>query len=362
MTRHGIDELSEDLALQRAFVLARVPVYARLLEHLQAELEAGALRERLARCWAGRQFSSVYERPLLLLAALRFDALCEGPGHPLHAAIAAEPPALEAATRGALAAALDASRPRTWESLRTRLVQTNETSRAVAWLWPAQLLRRVAGWERMMLLDLGTSAGLNLVADALPMPWARSDGAPLQLEPRPSVARRLGVDRAPLALSDEPTALWLRACVWPGEVARQARLEQGIAAMRAQQGAPGAPELRACDLGALGDEVLRGLPAELPVLAVQTIVRDYLPPELRERHRRNLHAWLSGRPPGSAVWVELELEPGGDSPDTAAAITAHLRGHDGALTTLQLARCHPHPTVLHVDEAALAALAAVAGA
>jgi hypothetical protein len=358
MTRHGVEELSEDLEVQRAFLTQSVPVYGRLLELLQQELDAG-LRERLAALWAGRQFNSVYERPLVLLAALRFDALCEGAGHPLQRAIVSEPPSLEAVTREALRDALDATRTRLWQAIETRFVQTNESSRAVAWLWPAALLRSAAGWQSMALVDLGTSAGLNLVADALPMPWTRADGEPLLLEPRPAVTRRLGLDRSPLDVRDALTAQWLRACVWPGDSARQARLEQGIAVLRDWPAGPAAPAFTACDLrDALG--VLRGLPAAEPVLAVQTIVRDYLPAEVRAQHEQNLRDWLGERPAGSALWVQLELEPGGSSMLDAAGLSVELRGRTGALERYLVARSHPHPSLLHVDSGAVNALVAAA--
>src|SRR5687767_4030151 len=66
---------------------AREPAYARVLELLHAALP-GELGARLAQVWADRDFNSAYERPLLLLAALRYDALCDAGAHPLHAALA----------------------------------------------------------------------------------------------------------------------------------------------------------------------------------------------------------------------------------------------------------------------------------
>ena len=60
-------------------------------------------------------------------------------------------------------------------------MKTNETSRALAWLWPASL---AGGGRRIALADVGASAGLNLVADALPNPWTTEDGSPLEVAGR----------------------------------------------------------------------------------------------------------------------------------------------------------------------------------
>jgi hypothetical protein len=107
------------------------------------------------------------ERPLLLLAALRYDALCERSTHPLRQAVSDHSGRVEAVTPEAFAAALSPARTRVDEVLRKRAVQTNETTRAVVWLWPAHLLLRAGERRSMALVDLGTSAGLNLIGDDL---------------------------------------------------------------------------------------------------------------------------------------------------------------------------------------------------
>jgi hypothetical protein len=65
-------------------------------------------------------------------------------------------------------AAIAPERTRFWQALRERAVQTNETTRAVTWLWPAALLGAAGKRRAIALVDIGTSAGLNLTADALP--------------------------------------------------------------------------------------------------------------------------------------------------------------------------------------------------
>src|SRR5262247_1320366 len=100
-----IDELTRELHAQAAFLKDREPVYERMLA-LFADGIGGEFGTRLARLWADRTFNSTYERPLLLLAAVRYDALCEGNGHPLHRAIAGDPVRVDAVTRDAFVAAL----------------------------------------------------------------------------------------------------------------------------------------------------------------------------------------------------------------------------------------------------------------
>jgi hypothetical protein len=70
--------LEPDLEAQRRFVSERAPAYTRLLELLADALADKSLRDRLRDAWSGRSFGAFYERPLLLLAALRDDALAEG--------------------------------------------------------------------------------------------------------------------------------------------------------------------------------------------------------------------------------------------------------------------------------------------
>lgn len=347
--------LDAELLLQRDLLADREPAYARLVEALRVEV-AGEFGVRLADCWRDRSFHAVYERPLLLLAALRYDALCDGPAHPLHAAIAARGGDAAAVTAAALTAALAPSRARFYGALRLRFVQTNETSRAVAWLLPAHVLY-VAGERReLTLVDLGTSAGLNLIADELPPIWRDEFDQPLVVAPRCGVSARLGFDRSPLDVRQEDTAQWLRACVWPSDDQRLDRLEEGIAALRARAAVGRAPRLEMCGLGdAVGR--LQDLPVGPLTLCVQTIVRDYLDAGERAAFEAGMRKFVRERP-GAALWAELELDPGGGSMDRAASLTVRFALAGGNLREYLLARTHPHPRRLFVDRRACAELAA----
>jgi hypothetical protein len=344
--RVGIEGLEEELARERRAMEGRSPPYARALE-LLPDVLAGAEGRFLAAAWEERRFFAWYERPLLLLAALRDDALAEGPSHPLWPGFAAPEPSADAVTEDALRAALDGSRERVLDALVRRTVQTNETSRAVAWLWPAALAGASGGARPIALADIGASAGLNLVGDDLPPIWTDEDGAPLEIAERVRAWSRLGLDESPLDVGRAEDARWLQACVWPGERDREERLLRAIDAFRVARIRPDAPVLlpiRATNVPARLD-LLSAADAGALVIAYQTVMRDYLAPEERGEYVDGMRAWLATHPPGQALWIELELlAAAGDLP---AAIIAHARGPSGELRSIVLGRCGPHPRRVH---------------
>jgi len=361
----GIDGLDAELFAEGDFtgrpvrpieILAvREPAYGRLLELLR-EAVNGDFGAQLAEVWAAREFHSPYERPLMLLAALRYDALSAAGTHPLHAALAETPANASTASAAAMADALAKRRTRFWQCVRERAVQTNETTRAVTWCWPLSLLAGAGERRAVALVDIGASAGLNLIADALPPLWSDTASVPIAVAPRLEVVSRIGFDIAPLDVRHEDTARWLRACVWPSDAARLSRLDQAIACFRATSTGPGAPQLVTCSLPDVPARLDALPPGEL-IVCMQSIVRDYLSAAERERYERGMRAFLLRRPARGALWLELELDPAhATSPADSAAISARFVANDGALRELVLARTHTHPQQLFVDEAAVATL------
>lgn len=347
--------LKEALARQRDFVRKREPVYARLLDLLAAALPT--LGPELDRAWQGRTFFASYDRPLLLLASLRNDALAEGPSHPLWPSIGKGGVEATGPTAAQLRAAVDASRERFWGALAERTVQTNETTRSVVWLWPASLIASVDSSTPLHVVDMGTSAGLNLVADdpALRMVWEDERGRPLDIGELPPIATRLGLDLSPLDVRRPEDARWLRACIWPSDTERLARLELAIEAFqRAASGPEGAPELEVCSaegaprrLGSVGEGDR--------LLVLQTLVRDYLSPEQERDYERGMTDLIAARAPGKALWVELEgeFEDTTPPPEESAMIRVHVADRDGTVRTSVLARTHPHPRKLFIDHDAV---------
>ena len=327
---------ADDIARWRAAAVERAPSYHRVLEELVAVLDEPGVAERFERAWRGRTFRAFYDRPLLLLASLRRDALAEGPGHPLWPAIGPDADPAHV-TRQALVASFD--RATLWESLATRFVQTNETSRAVAWLWPATILR-----APVALAEIGAAAGLNLVADHLDRPWTRGTGERLVLDP-PTVVSRWGIDAHPLDACRDGDALWLRACVWAGEQERIDRLERAIAAFRSDPAVLVAGDVTDAPRALRAISAPNGL-----VLAFQTLVRDYLEPATRTAYEDGMRSWLLDTP--RAAWVELEMDPA--DPDHRVPIAAHVRDE-----TIVLGSTSYHPTVVAVDDEAVARFVAI---
>jgi hypothetical protein len=336
----GIEGLDEELAREREAVEGRSSPYARALELLPGVL-AGRHGRFLAAAWADRRFFAWYERPLLLLAAIRNDVLAEGEAHPLWPAFGpgADPAAVLADD---LADALEGGRDRVYDALGRRTVQTNETSRAIAWLWPAALAGASGGARPIAIADVGASAGLNLVADALPAPWTDEDGAPIEVARGVHAVARVGLDPAPLDALAEEDARWLRACVWPGEREREARLLAALDAFRAARTRPDAPVLvpiAAANVPSRLD-LLSAADRGALVIATQTVVRDYVDPAERAEYERGMRSWLAAHPPAETLWVELEAV---DVGAREAALTAHVRAPDGRLRAIELGRTGMHP-------------------
>lgn len=206
-------------------------------------------------------------------------------------------------------------------------VQTNETGRGISWLLPILL----AGWPRVHLLDLGASAGLNLVADRRSFQFINAhsgrtylqvgEGKPVQFEVRssgdseplsavagktPAILSRLGCDINPFLLRTHFDELTLTAFVWADQTTRLERLREGIAAYK-QVNKDFAPvELHAVDLPV-------GLPDLLEqhvsddthaVICYNTFIRMYLSDKgIALRHF--LAGWAS-KQACPVVWIQWE--------------------------------------------------------
>ncbi len=344
----GVEGLDADFVAYRRLLGDRNEVYALLLTELEALLAGpsadSAIIEPLARTWRAREFAAYYERPLLLQAALRFDAL-SSPSHPLADALRSERPDPRAITRSAVRASLEPDRMMLWLALASRRVQTNDVSRSVAWLWPTSLLPA----RPIVLVDVGCSAGLNLVGDQLELEWTRGDGVPLGIR-APEVLARVGFDRSPIDVRQDDDAAWLRACVWPGDSERLRRLDQAIEAARRQTPPLEVARVSARHVVARLRRLARETDPGATLVVLQSFVRDYMEADERDDYARQLTEWMSRQPVGRALICELELPADGLSPP--AQLVAWPSGH----ARISLARCSYHPSQLEIDPAGVRAL------
>lgn len=295
--------------------------YDRLVMAVRALGDDARLLEPLARAWQGRHFETAYARPLLLLAAMRYRAL-ENPDHPLALELLmdAEAPDLDQRLLAALAD------PDLVPVLAARSVQTNEPGRAFAWGLPALTLG--LGHRAFDLVDLGCSAGLNLVVDRTAIPY-RFGVNRLAGFDFPSPERRVGLDRAPIDLHDEAESRWLEACIWPGQPERMERLAATRDLYRRPwRGDAPAPELLAHELGqGTTSSCIASLGVGLgrTVIVYESVVRPYLEPTARAHHDADLWGFLGeGR---DRLWCVLEPADGGGFPgalvNAAPASSSH---------------------------------------
>jgi hypothetical protein len=357
MDRSGGSEtagLVEELFEARRTIGNRSPPYERALALLPSVL-AGGRRRLLERAWAHRRFHAPQERPMLILAALRHEALADAPAHPLWHAFAAPSPRTEMVTEARLAAALDGGGDRLRDALGHRRVRANDTAHAVTWLWPAALVGASGGRRPLALCDVGAIAGLNLVADDLPAPWAGKDGEPLEVATAIAAISRLGLDPEPLDVTRGDDVRWLRACIPPGEAAREQSLDAAVAVFLARRTRPDGPILAPVDAHDVPTrlDLLSAAARGILVLAFQTSARHDLAPDERPDYEAGMRAWVATHPPGQTLWVELAA-----SEDTMqeSALVARARAASGEVRTVELARFDVHPPRLQPNPEGVAEL------
>ncbi|MBP6786066.1 MAG: DUF2332 domain-containing protein [Candidatus Promineofilum sp.] len=270
----------------------------------------------------------------------------------------------------ALRATVAVHRARLAGFIRQANVQTNETGRGVAWLLPLVCL----GWPAVHLLELGASAGLNLVAErrgyrlADDMNPARTlltlGEGPAQftiLAPgaaglpspaaSPAILSRTGGDMLPFHLRTAEDELTLAAFIWGDQPQRMARLREGIAALRDVAGSAAPVSLRPLRLP---DELPAFLveafpaPAGAPVVIFNTTVSMYLP-DKGDSMRGMIDAWASAQSV-PVLWLQWEPDREGRRPPEREwlAWTADYWPNDGRADPrrFRLGWVHPHGAAL----------------
>jgi hypothetical protein len=180
------------------------------------------------------------------------------------------------------------------EFVRERSVQTNEVQRS--WmLLPCFLeIARRTGAETFDLIELGPSAGFNLLWDEYRYRYSQGTWGPedavlelsgeerrpvpaelLQLTPR--VRSRVGIDTEPVDVTLPSEALLLKAFVWPDQEWRLELLDRGVKAVRRKP-----PPLVRGDVVEELPRLLAERRRDALTVVYQTAVLGYLPEERRE--------------------------------------------------------------------------------
>ena len=233
------------------------------------------------------------------------------------------------------------------QQLHTRLVQTNEVNRCGLWLPAFNLVAQREPGRALGLVEIGPSAGLNLLWDHYRYEYgngyrAGRVDAPLHLrlalkgekipplpEIMPTIDSRIGLDLNPVNVRDEDAALWLRALVWPEHTERAERL---AAATTIAQQHP--PTLLTGD--ALNDlpDVLARVPHDEALVVFHSFVINQFSHDGRER----LSALLAEQSAHRTIyrlsieWIhtpetQLELRVYADGVEVEHTLLAYVESH-----------------------------------
>jgi len=247
--------------------------------------------------------------------------------------------------------------------LQTATVQTNETSRGLCWLLPSLYVP----WPEISLVDLGCSAGLNLIADRRHYSLTgegkvepdfivgRGEGSqfvvaskglfvPPEQQKIPLIRSRLGCDLHPFVLENKDDELTLASFIWGDQVQRMARLKEGVAAFQQMQKSGVPLQLSSADLPSELPAYLRrsfASPSPVPIILYNTYLTPYLCDKgasletiIGDWARTQAHPVL---------WLQWELLKQEGEPPAPGWLgwTAEL-WHNGTHRKWHLAWVHPH--------------------
>ena len=216
-----------------------------------------------------------------------------------------------------------------------RPVQTNEVQRCWVLLPCFLELAMRSGYDQLDLVELGPSAGLNLMWDRYRYiyeagEWGSTEaGLVLSGEERRPVPAELlqvllqvryrtGIDIAPVDVTTEEGKLLLKSFVWPDQPHRLEMLDRAVATLREDP-----PQLIRGDIAEELPRVLTERRDGALTVVWQTAALGYLPDQGRERVRTALEAaaeeaplaWISGgrSERSEQEWaMKIRLWPGGD--------------------------------------------------
>jgi hypothetical protein len=238
----------------------------------------------------------------------------------------------------------------------TGLVQTNEPRRCTVLLPAFTTVARLAGGRPLALIEVGASAGLNLLFDHYGYDYGagRSIGdphAPIRftcelrgavLPPihasMPPVAARVGIDLNPIHPADPQATLWLRALVWPEHPERAAVLQQVLALAQREP-----PTLLAGDALAVLPQAVAETPTDATLCVFHIATLAHFPPEARERFRLLIPELACQR---DLFWLSSEGVGLGERRQRGEYLTVLTAFQNGGKAERRLAYNHQHGTWL----------------
>jgi hypothetical protein len=318
------------------------PLYADLLEAAIADLAAQGPLARLVEGFEGDPLRGYL--PLRVLGAVHERVLAGlAPGLARHYPTAGGRPEWPGVWE-AFRAVVDEQR----EALLPRLAsfpQTNEVRRCAALLGGFLEVARETRLP-LRLLEIGTSAGLNLAWDRYryalgPHLWG-DPGSPVRIdaewtggaaafEERPAIESRAGCDLAPVRVGDPGEARRLQAYVWPDQPERLTQLRAAIALARESP-----PPIARESAGAWLERTLREPAPGAASVVFHSTVWMYLTPEEQARVRAAIEsAGARAQRDAPVAWLWLEDESG------YGRFTLRLQCWPGGVSRA-LAEGHPH--------------------
>jgi hypothetical protein len=232
----------------------------------------------------------------------------------------------------------------------TRVTNTNEIGRSALLHAAFRAVARETTLA-MSLIEIGPSAGLNMIWDSYGIRYLRdgavaatvNEAAPLMIDcelrgeltppvsPIPRVAERVGLELHPVDLSKADDRDWLRALIWPDQTTRLARLDRAIDLFMTRR-----PAIRAGDALDLLPGALAGVPTDQSPCVYHTIATYQFSREMRRALEDLLIVAGLRRP----VWrISFEF-------DGELYTLSKIRYADGQREEKRLASCHPHGTWL----------------
>lgn len=228
----------------------------------------------------------------------------------------------------------------------TRVTNTNEVARSSILHPGFRVIAEKCG-EPLHLIEIGPSAGLNLIWDEYGIRYTRDGKAVASIAPEaelvldcelrgertpprartPAVASRVGLELNPVDLACREDRDWLRALIWPDEVARMKRFERALMLVERAK-----PEIRKGDALELLPDALAAVPANEAVCVYHTIAVYQFSKEMRDALESVLIVAGLRRPV-----ARLSLEYNGID-----AELTWIRYADGVREETMLAISHPH--------------------